>query len=253
MDGDAPLLILDLDGTILRVNSFPRWILYLIMGAIPEMRLARRVPLSVRVQILLCRRKSGLLSHAGLRHGLRRAWRAAARFDGDAMALRFQSSLRRQVRPSLVPLLDMIAAGQVDAVLATAAPAEYATGLGRQLGFTHILAATGGREEIGIGQRKSDQVHALLSAREWHGRQRILFTDHIDDLPLIRQCDVVCWFGPERRLEAARAEATSRFIYCRPLDSGDIAAVLRAHGLCELSGGVQAMTVDLACRAATVS
>jgi phosphoserine phosphatase len=231
MNDEAPVLILDLDGTILRVNSFPRWILFLIMGAIPNMSLARRVLLSARVQLLLCRRKLGRLAHVGLRHELRRAWRAATRFNGDAMAVHFQSSLCRLVRPNLRPLLDMIASGQVDAILATAAPAEYAAGLGRQLGFPYVLAATGRRANIGPGQRKFRQVGALLAARAWQGRRLILFTDHIDDLPLMRRCDVVCWFGPEQRLAAARAQVDARFILCRPLDGEDIAAVLRAHGL----------------------
>ena len=41
-DARRPVLICDLDGTILRVNSFPLWILYLIAGRLPELGFGAR-------------------------------------------------------------------------------------------------------------------------------------------------------------------------------------------------------------------
>ena len=56
------------------------------------------------------------------------------------VAERVPTLLRRRVRPAFEPLLQQIAAGEIDAVLATAAAGEYALPLGRQLGFRHVLA-----------------------------------------------------------------------------------------------------------------
>ena len=42
---------------------------------------------------------------------------------------------------------------------------------------------------------KRDRVLALLRQLDWFTRPRILFTDHLDDLPLMRECDAVFWFG----------------------------------------------------------
>jgi len=234
MTEPPPVLIFDLDGTILRVNSFPRWVLFLIAGFVPGLGMRRRLTLSLRAQALLCGRKFGGLTHDELRRGLRRAWHAATQFQADTMAHRFQLALLRHVRPGLRPLLKMVEAECVDAVLATAAAAEYASEFGRQLGFRHVLAGSSGRAGAGTistGQRKRDQVRKFLAARGWQERTLVLLTDHIDDLPLMRECGLVCWFGPERGLAEARAAAGARFIFCRPLDGEDIIAALRAHGV----------------------
>ena len=54
-----PVLIFDLDGTILRTNSFPLWMVYLMIGRIPELDLRQRVSLSMHTMRLLLLRKIG--------------------------------------------------------------------------------------------------------------------------------------------------------------------------------------------------
>jgi hypothetical protein len=53
-----------------------------------------------------------------------------------------------------------------------------------------------------------------------------LFTDHLDDLPLMRESDTVCWFGPDATLATAQTLAAgTRFIRGRDLDSSALVAV----------------------------
>ncbi len=112
-------------------------------------------------------------------------------------------------------ILAAVAAGKVEAVMATAAAGDYAYCLGRRLGFKHILATPPIRSaaaQENIGERKAEGVLNLILERGWDAQTRVLFTDHRDDLPLARICHAVYWFGPEaERMAAARAAPGVRF------------------------------------------
>ncbi len=225
-----PVLICDLDGTLLRGNSFPLWILYLIGGPLPETGLRRRVVLSLRVQRLLLRRKLGRIGHDHLMRGVQLAWHDSGCATNDLVEERFLRLLRRWVRPGVEALLRRIAAGEVDAILATAAAGEYANGLGRILGFRHILTTPcrlGPGETLNAGTRKLERVLAYLDARRWADRPLLLLTDHMDDLPLMRHCAAVGWFGSAAAMVRAGALADdTKFIDCRWLDAAGLARAL---------------------------
>jgi phosphoserine phosphatase len=216
----VPVLIFDLDGTVLRVNSFPHWVLFLICGPIRGIGLFRRMRLARRAAWLLLLRKLRRIDHAALLGGLQRAWWEIPTAITGALVDPLQTMLLRRIRPNLRTLLQMVASDRVDAVLATAAAGEYANGLGRRLGFRHVLAtppaAAGGL--INAGACKRDRVIAFLESAGWRDRQLILLTDHIDDLPLMRRSALVCWFGPPRRgQEACAAAGGVHLVVCRQL------------------------------------
>jgi phosphoserine phosphatase len=246
--GADPVLIFDLDETILAVNSFPLWVRFLVAGPMPGLGRRRRLALSLRVQSLAVRRKLGLLDHDALLRQLQHAWRGATGTDGETMAHGFQTSLLRRIRPGLQPLLAIVAAGEVDAVLATAAASDYAAGLAQRLGFRHALTTSpesGAIAPRNAGIRKRDRVHRLLQQFGWHTRPLILFTDHIDDLPLMRVSDAVCWFGSHVALEAAEAAARGpRFVSCRDLSAPEMQQALRAFGLWPQAAARSAITVS---------
>ena len=226
----APVLVFDLDETILRVNSFPLWVRFLIAGRLPGLGWRRRALLSMRAQQLLLRRKLGRLSHDALRWRLQLAWQIATGHRRERFVTRFQTRLLREVRGNLQPLLAMVAAGQIDAVLATAAGVEYAEGLGRRMGFRHVLASRHDGDAATLansGSRKRDRVLQFLREHGWSRRTLMLFTDHLDDLPLMQQSDAVCWFGPDATMATAHALAAGpRFVHGRDLDGDTLVALL---------------------------
>jgi phosphoserine phosphatase len=228
----SPVLICDLDGTILQRNSFPLWIMHLMFGRLPEIRLAPRMLLSLRVQQLLLRRRLGRMEHVRLMRGVQLAWHSASPGAAAGATDRLMSQLLRQVRPAFAPVLQRIAAGQVDAVLATAAAAEYAVPLGLQLGFRHVLATTARLPPDGVLNRRTEKlrrVQEFLAARQWEKRSRVLLTDHIDDLPLLQHCQAVGWFGSSAMLDRALAEAKgASFVDCRRLDATALPRAIEA-------------------------
>jgi phosphoserine phosphatase len=245
-----PVLVFDLDDTILRCNSFPLWTLFLIAGRLRGVGARHRALLSLRVATLSLWRKAGRLSHDEFQRCLQAVWQAVTVGSDLARTSRFEAMLLRRVRANLRSCLDLMVERELDAVLATAAAADYAEAFGRRLGFRHVLATRTGRsagEPSNSGAIKQQRVIEFLRDIGWCDRHLILFTDHIDDLPLIRTCGVVCWFGSAESLSAldAMVEKT-RFIHCRDMSNEQLLATFSAlcgypptspapSGLCALS------------------
>jgi len=213
-----PVLLFDLDGTILRRNSFPLWVMSMLTGGDPQAGLRRRAALSLRAQDLLIQRKLGRLSHDRFLRDLQSLW---ADIGDGTTAARLQAKLLKLVRPNLAPAMKLLGEPQTDALLATAAAAEYAEPLGRALGFHYVLATSRGPGRdapCNSGEVKRERVLEFLKQQGWAHRPRIFFNDHMDDLPLMELCQAVCWFGSTRELRAARAAApNARFVPCRGL------------------------------------
>ena len=226
-----PLLVFDLDGTILEINSFPRWALSMVACDVAGLSALRRVRLSLAAQRLLLTRKLGRADHGALLAGMQTAWRRGCGEEAEEAAKRFSQRLLQRVRPGLRPVLDRVARGETDAILATAAAEDYALPLGYALGFRHILATPGHRDEgeaCNMGARKRDRVLDYAAARGWAGRRIVFFTDHIDDLPLIQASGAVCWFGTGAGLREVRARAAG--VPVMPCQSLDTPMMMLAFG-----------------------
>jgi phosphoserine phosphatase len=191
-------MIVDLDGTVLSVNSFHRWFLFMACGRFPHLGPAARLRIGAATIKALVQRKLGLSDHRRFKWQLQRLWQSAIRGDGGASVQRLVADLMTFVRPEMSTILHTVATDEVDAVLATAAAGDYAHELGRALGFTHVIATPPTRslsDPDNIGEAKLASVLSFLAAQGWDNRPRVLVTDHRDDLPLIRVCQTVHWFG----------------------------------------------------------
>lgn len=227
-----PVLIFDLDGTILRRNSFPIWAVSMMGLRGCGLKLRQRLVRSLAVQRLLLARKLRRLDHDDLLRRLQTLWRAAAAEPGATLAQHVQRRLTALLRPNLVAVLRLVAEGTMDGILATAAAADYAEPLGRQFGFEIIIATPAERtrgEPHNTGTQKRDRVLELLRERDWLERPRIFFNDDLADLPLMQSCAAVCWFGNDRDLRRAKAEAAPvRFLPCRTMRPNELSATI-AH------------------------
>jgi hypothetical protein len=72
-----PVLIVDLDGTLLSVNSYPRWARRLARGRFPHLSRPRRLAVATRSSAVLLARKAGLIGHDRAKGQLQLLWQAA--------------------------------------------------------------------------------------------------------------------------------------------------------------------------------
>ncbi len=223
-----PVLIFDLDGTVLRLNSFPVWVLFVAFGGATHLTLAQRWAIGWRALRLVLERKRRRMDHEEMLRRMQALWAQCADPQGRA-ASRLQSLLMRQVRRNLRTVLRQCENGMWDGVLATAAAADYAEGLGHRLGFRDVLATPSGREPdetSNSGERKHSRLMAWLHARGWQERPLMFFNDDLVDLPLMREARVVFWYGSRRSMEAARRMTTARIVACRGLSEPELRATV---------------------------
>lgn len=226
-----PVLIFDLDGTILSFNSFRIWVRHLLYGRFGGLSLPQRVLLSLRTARALLARKVLRWDHERTKRCVQRLWTDALARDREQKALRLLlQSITKAVRPNFASLLSLVSQGEADAVLATAAAGEYAYAIAEQLGFRHVIATS--RWEEGVwrdnsGKEKRDRTLAYLSQHSWGDRKRVFFTDHRSDLPLIRACHLVLWFGRDAELDTVRSAAPdTNILACTGLSDAQVLALV---------------------------
>jgi phosphoserine phosphatase len=180
-------------------------------------------------------RKLGRIGHTILMRRMQELWQFATAGNDGMAARRMATLLSRSTRRNLEPVIKLVSEGALDGILATAAAEDYAVALSKHLGVQNVLATRSQRatdEPENTGVHKRDRLLAWLSARGWSGRPLIFFNDHLADLPLMRECSIVCWVGSQRALRQARRDATNvRFVDCRKLNAREMRATI-AH-LCQ--------------------
>lgn len=203
------ILIFDLDGTLIPQNSFRLWTLFMLRARFPHLSARRRIAISGEVACLSLAKKTGLISHVAVKARLQQLWRCSTANDGGAAAATFSKELKALIRPEFRPLVEGVSAGKSDGIFASAAAGEYAIDLAHACGFKHVLTSpclkTSPHGE-NVGEQKKASILAVLAAKGWQDRFRLLFTDHLDDLPSIKICHAVGWFGsPSDQAVAQRA------------------------------------------------
>lgn len=232
-----PILVFDLDGTVLRINSFPVWVAFLALGGARGLPMGQQLKVTALVVRLVILRKLGRIDHTILMRQMQDLWRLATTGDGGAAARRLAKLLSVTTRRNLQPAINLVSEGALDGVLATAAAEDYAVALSQRLGVQDVLGTQSQRatdEPENVGVHKRDRLQAWVNARGWSGRPMIFFNDHLADLPLMRECSIVCWVGSQRALKQAQRDAANvRFVDCRKLNAHEMRATI-AH-LCQSS------------------
>lgn len=190
--------LVDLDGTLLHGNSFHKWLKYIMWRRYSGVTSVCRLTTAFLCMLRAIR----LIDHAHLKRGVQKSWgrQWIERLSPGFLAGPFVEILCADVRLQLLSeVQQLMNHAQAVVVLTTAAPAEYAYPLGAALGFRHIVATPYGHS--------ADWYHNLREAKRDHTiaylRQigitascpMVLFTDHIDDTPLIKLSTQTFWYG----------------------------------------------------------
>jgi phosphoserine phosphatase len=218
------VLIIDLDETLLSINSFPVWAAYFLRGRFEKASFKQRALLWLKSASVFAERKILGRSHAHTKNKLQELWRQA---DDDRALQNIIESLSREIRPNMRGLLELIVRGEIDAVLASAAASLYVQPFAAHIGFTHVLA-TGIGEEENRSEEKSRRVLEYLKDKGWENRKKIFFTDHLEDMPFILKSDKLMWLGKESELSDIRKSAPNlEIIACKNLEAQEILEAIK--------------------------
>lgn len=191
------LVLVDLDGTLVRGNSFHIWLRHMVTTGLRTLTLPARLASRLSICFFAALRLGRLISHARLKRACQRVWSSAMARSSDP-AYELDSFLAALMRRTDARICDWVSESQRDgaiAVLTTAAPGDYASPLARRLGFDGVVATPQAHSEPwseNLREAKRQNTAAYLQRMGWQRQRTILFTDHIDDLPLMRAVEEVC-------------------------------------------------------------
>lgn len=214
-----PILIIDLDETLISVNSFPLWARYFLLGKFKDTPLMRRASLRLEAARIFAARKLLRKNHAQTKSKLHQLW---MKVDDTSAQEKFISALERYIRPNMRELLELIAKKEIDAILATAAASAYAEPFARKIGFTYVLATRISDNE-NRNEEKSRQALELIAKNNWLDRKKIFFTDHLEDMPFMLNSNKLFWFGREDEIGLIKQSAPNLdVIYGKNIGAQDI-------------------------------
>jgi phosphoserine phosphatase len=195
------VVLVDLDGTLLRSNSYHLLLLWLAARLVrPGRGFARRNRRYWSTLLARATRRADRVEMKQVVQGL------VAEVGGTPRLL--VRALRTQVDRAVLACVDEARDQGAHVVLATAALPEYALPLAAAVGHPDAVCTTAASTRPwteNLGPAKRDRVCEHLTARGLGDRRRILLSDHPDDLPLAEVCDRTFWID-RRATQAHRTE-----------------------------------------------
>lgn len=172
------IIIIDLDGTFVSVNTFHKWIKFLFIETLKKFQLIR----VTRILTIITLRALKWIDHAKMKQMI---LEISEKSIQQKQIRQFVTTLNPYVNKNL---LDIIQNSSNTTILATAAPLLYAQSIKGFYHFDYILATnniTQSPWQENIREIKAKNVQKLFEKHAWKIQESILYTDHHDDMPLM--------------------------------------------------------------------
>lgn len=173
------LVVVDLDGTLIPGNSFHAWLRYIGRWAL----MTGRLELAARLGLVCLHRARRSITHAELKYRVL----VLSESVPEPVIGRFACRLAASIRTTVSHAVRDAAHDGLTVVLATAAPQIYLGALASAIGATTAIGTPApgpGPWRECVGDEKVDRVLAMF---EPGAEIAVAFTDHLDDLPLVRR------------------------------------------------------------------
>lgn len=189
---DSKVIAIDLDGTLLHVNSFHHWMIALFFRS-----LRHNLKESFALVFYVFLRLSKRITHAQMKQKI------LVRFNKPMyrdMAQEFAKKMHRYVSAEVLEL-----SKEYDiTILATAAPEVYAQEIAKLYGFDYVLATPTPVSDTfkeNIRHFKANSVEQLLKTLHVEKLNAVV-SDHYDDLALMQLADKVYLHNANRQTKA---------------------------------------------------
>jgi len=171
--------IIDLDGTFVSVNTFHMWMKFLFTQTVKKFQFIT----SMKILTIIALRYTKRINHATMKYKI---LQISENIITQKQIQHFIKSLQPYVHPKL---LSMVQAPDTLTVLATAAPLLYAQSIKEMYGFDFVLATpytTDTPWQENIRTHKAKNLQTLFTQQHLDAQQATLYTDHYDDIPLMK-------------------------------------------------------------------
>ncbi len=201
-------VIVDLDKTLCRVNTFRFWTISAFL--LPNRVTGIRFPVAFFLfNWLYLLRLLGVLNHRALKLKFITYWNTLPSAEREVFNRRFsdfisQKMINRKVLSEVNKQKKELGS---QLLLATAAPAFYAKYIAERFGMRCLASGfieDEWRENVGITKNESVE-------REIGTTQFVLFTDHLDDWPLVEKAQNCILVNPSKQLLQKAIDVEIRF------------------------------------------
>jgi len=176
---DKNILIIDLDGTFVSVNTFHKWMIFLFKEELKKYHFASVIKILKIISLRLIKS----ISHTEMKF---RILQISQKVIEEQQINTFVNTLDLFVNKHIIDTLQK----KTDiSILATAAPLFYAEKIKEKYHFDHVIATPPTTEtpwKENIREEKKKNLMILLKSHSLNNNVSILYTDHHDDLPLMK-------------------------------------------------------------------
>lgn len=177
------IMVIDLDGTFVNVNTFHKWMKFVFIEELKKFHLIS----VLKILHIVFSRYLKLINHAEMKFSI---LKISENVTSEKQIITFVKSLHTHVNLNILKIMkdDLNIT-----ILATAAPILYAQTIKEIYKFDHVIA-TGSTNEVewkeNIREEKKKNLITLLEKYSFGNKISILYTDHHDDLPLMKFSDL---------------------------------------------------------------
>jgi phosphoserine phosphatase len=197
------IVVIDLDGTFVSVNSFHKWMLFLIKQSLKKRTLRTLLKL---MNIIRCRALKKI-NHAQMKYAI---LEISEKIVKEREIEQFVKHLDRVIHQGLLKIVEE---KKAITILATGAPEIYAKKLSQLYGFDYHICTPSTKIQPwreNLKEVKKENLLQLLQKENLPPHVDQLFTDHHDDLPLMRIAKKVYLVNPsEETLERVTKEGVA--------------------------------------------
>jgi phosphoserine phosphatase len=176
---DKKIILIDLDGTFVSVNTFHKWMKFLFVEAFKKFQLLS----VINILTIIALRYTKRIDHATMKYRIL-----------EISEERITQEQIRQFVDTLAPyvnqkLLHIVQDCTTTTILATAAPLLYAEGIKEKYHFNFVVATTNTTAspwQENIRDIKAKNIKNLFDEKNLDTKDAILYTDHHDDIPLMK-------------------------------------------------------------------
>jgi len=180
---DKKIIVIDLDGTFVSVNTFHQWMLFIAQEALKKLALIA----FVKILFIIILRAFKRINHAQMKYAILKISETLISVEEIKI---FVKSLDKYVHKEILKILN---SKEYITILATAAPQIYAKTISRVYNFDYETSTPPSTHKVwkeNLKEEKKKNVLALLETEERSLEIERLYTDHHDDLPLMEYAKV---------------------------------------------------------------